>query len=128
MPETRYPPHSQYRNCRAGEKEQVSTLYRFQHITRTKKADDQEISKTAIDILISKYFAIPTESIAKYRGYGLSNKEIVLCLGLSTQSGKSVDELAASYKEHNKSWGEIANSLGVAADKTGEMISNAYTR
>jgi hypothetical protein len=88
------------------------------------KDDEQEIVNTVVTMLVTDYFAIPPESIDKYRSNGLSDKEVVLCLGLSAQSGKSIDELLSRYKEEGQSWGEIANSLGIAAADIGTIITN----
>jgi hypothetical protein len=89
------------------------------------KADDRTINERIVALMVSSYFKIPPESLEKYRDLGLSDKEIVLSLGLSVKSGRSVDEITALKREGGQSWGEIADSLGIAAADIGSMITQA---
>ena len=88
-------------------------------------ADNKRINETAVTEMVSGYFGIPSEAIQNYRSKGLSDKEIVLSLGLSFKSGRPVDDLIALQREEGQSWGEIANSLGIAAADIGGIISQA---
>jgi len=92
-----------------------------------KNGSDQDISHLAAKMVISKYFAIPAVSITKYNDQGLSDKEVVLVMGLSSRSGQAVDFIVSQYADKGKSWGEIADSYGIAAAEIGAIISSLYT-
>lgn len=92
----------------------------------SKNGNDQDISRIVAKMVISKYFAIPPVSITKYRDQGLSDKEVVFSLGLSSRSGQAVDTIVSQYADKGKSWGEIADLYGIAAGEIGAIISSLY--
>lgn len=92
----------------------------------SRNGSSQDVASAVAAILISRYFSIPIEGIEIYRQRDLSDKEIVLILGLSMRSGETADALADLYAEKGKSWGEIANSFGIAAGDIGTLIVSVF--
>ncbi|MBC8316880.1 MAG: hypothetical protein H8E41_03175 [Desulfobulbaceae bacterium] len=89
-------------------------------------SSNPDVPAAAAAMLVSRYFSVPSEGVGKYRERGLSDKEIVLVLGLSARSGETADVLADLYSEKGKSWGEIASSLGITAGDVGAMIASLF--
>ena len=85
---------------------------------------DEKVARRAAVVIIGKYFSIPSDVIKNYLKTGLSEKELVLVLGLSTKTARPMEYFMELYRERGQSWGQITNSVGILPGDLDDMISS----
>lgn len=83
---------------------------------------DADAGRQAADLLLAEFFTIPPATIDKLRAAGLNEKELALILILAHRKSLPPETIAARYQKEGKSWGEIADSLGIAPAAAGKFI------